>query len=154
MIAVVPSRDIALFNRLINHPDIAPHVRDDSTPDQPLDVSPLNTEQNVFLLVKADDEPTGFAIMVGLGNGMYEQHSGMLATHRGHHALRAGREVFRWMFCNTDCTTISTWAWSTAKHVLLMARALGFVEKTRARWNHTVNGIAVDRVVFECAKPI
>lgn len=147
MITVRPSRDIAIFNRLINHPEISPHVRDDSTTGE-LNIASLNTHSNFFLRVDANDHPVGFVLMLARGAGVYEQHSGLLKAYRGHNALRAGKEVLRWMFLNTDCATVSTWAWSSAKHVMLMARYLGFVEESRSKWPQTVNGQSVDRVIY------
>lgn len=148
MISVVPTKDIQAINRLINHPDIAPHVRDDSIPLGQVDISCLNPDTNAFFLVMDSEQPVGFVIMLGLGCHVYEQHSGMLKTHRGHNALRAGREVLRLMFESTDCLTISTWAWASAKHVIRMAKALGFVEGQRMMWPNTVNGQRMERVMF------
>lgn len=147
MISVATSRDMTLFNWMINHPEIAPHVRDDATPG-PMDLSPLNTYGNIMLRVDFNGQAVGFAVMLAKGQGTYEQHSGIMEAYRGHNALRAGREALRWMFLNTDCETMSTWAWSCAKHVAMMARAVGFIEEARTKWPATVNSQAVDRVTY------
>lgn len=147
MLTVTQSRDFSALNRLINHPDIAPHVRDDSSAEE-IDISPLNNHENIFLLLRDGETHAGFVFMLHRGYGVYEQHSGLLKPYRGHNALRAGRDVLRWMFINTDCGTVSTWAWSNAKHVLFMARTLGFTEEARTRWPTTVNGQSVDRTTF------
>lgn len=138
---------MALLNWMINHPEISPHVRDDSTVGE-LNIAPLNNHTNVFLVVNWNGEPAGFATMLSRGFGVYEQHSGMLEHYRGHHALKAGREVLKWMFLNTDCDTMATWAWSSAKHVAGMAKAIGFIEDCRSKWPNTVKGESVDRITF------
>lgn len=147
MITVYPTRDTAWLNRMVNHPDIAPHVRDDSTPPT-IDVSPLADTKSVFLRIDCDGHEAGFAIFVFFGNGKYELHSGMLKAFRGRNALEAGRAVLRWMRDNTGCQEIMTWAFSCARNVILITRLLGFREITRFAWKKTVNGKSVDRVNY------
>jgi len=147
VITVLPTDDVEIVNRLANHPDIAPHVRDDSVTGT-IDLSSLCNGANVFLLIQFDGEPVGFVIMVKIAQGIYEQHSGILAAHRGREALHAGNEVLRHMFRRTDCMTVVTWAWVTARHVRLMARFLGFTEQARELWPNTVNGLRAERVIF------
>lgn len=122
-------------------------MRDDSSNGN-FDLSSLNNYANIFLRIDSGSDAAGFIFMLSCGSGVYEQHSGLLKSYRGHNALRAGREALRWMFLNTDCTTIATWSWSNAKHVMMMARLLRFSEEGRTTWPNKVNGASVDRVIF------
>lgn len=148
MISVSQSREMAVFNWLVNHPEIAPHVKDDSNTGK-IDVSALNNGVNDFMCVEWNGKPIGFAIMIRVGDGVFEMHSGILEAYRGQRALDAGREVLKWMFLNTDCEKVTTWAWSSARHVMLMARVLGFTQSSRSSWPNTVHRETVDRVNYE-----
>ncbi len=146
-IKVTSSRDFDYFNRMMNHPDIYPFVRDDSIDGQ-IDVSVLNKKANVFLKVEVDGHEAGFAFFVAKGVFCYEMHSGMLSDFRGAIAIKSGISVLDWMFVNTDAETISTFAWSSAKNVIFAARQVGFKEVSRSPWKSTVNGERIDRIVY------
>ena len=147
MITVVQTSDMSWLNRMVNHPDIAPHVRDDSSPET-IDISQLSETQSVFLRIDANGTPVGFGIFVFLGNDTYELHSGMLKGFRGSNALDAGRKGLCWMRDNTGCREITTWAFSCAKNVMIITRMLGFREVSRSPWPATVCGLRVDRVNY------
>jgi hypothetical protein len=153
MITVYPTRDTEWLNRMVNHPDIAPHVRDDSTPST-IDVSPLADTKSVFLRVDCDGHEAGFAIFIYFGAEKYELHSGMLKAFRGRNTLDAARAVLRWMRDNTPCQEIVTWAFSCARHVVVLVRVLGFTETNRSKWPATVNGQTVDRVNYSISAAV
>jgi len=147
VITVTPTRDFAIINELANHPDIAPHIKDDSS-DAPIDASVLNHKANIFLLVRINGRPEGFAIFMGRGVSTYEMHSGITKGHRGATALEAARQALEWIFTNTEAEMVSTWAWSAARNVIMMARWLGFNEDMRVAWPNTVGGEKVDKIIF------
>lgn len=153
MLTVHPTRDTEWLNRMVNHPDIAPHVRDDATPPS-IDVSPLAHTPSVFLRIDCDGHEAGFAIFIWFDGEKYELHSGMLKAFRGRNALEAGRAVLRWMRENTACREIVTWAFSCARHVVVIIRLLGFTETNRSKWLATVNGQAVDRVNYSMSAAV
>lgn len=145
-ISVQPSHDIGFFNRLVNHPTISPHVRDDRIIGN-IDLSALNTSENVFLRLKVDEKDAGFAVLVRHGS-IFELHSGLLPEFRGAIALDFGRSVLEWARNELRCEKITTWAWEHARHVLLITRLLGFKEVNRVDWPYTVDGHPVRRVDF------
>lgn len=148
-ISVQPSHEVGLFNWMANHPEISPHVRDDRTKGA-IDLTPLNTGENVFLRVKVGDTDAGFAVFVRHGS-LFEMHSGALPEFRGSTALAMGRAVINWAREQLRCDQLTTWAWEHARHVRLVTRLLGFKEVNRTDWPYTVDGRPVRRVDFSLA---
>lgn len=148
-ISVQPSHDIGFFNRLVNHPEISPHVRDDRIKGA-IDLAPLDTSENVFLRLGVDGRDVGFAVLIRHGS-IFELHSGLLPEFRGAVAINAGKSVLNWVRNELRCEKLTTWAWEHARHVLLITRLLGFKEVNRADWPHTVEGRPVRRVDFSIA---
>jgi hypothetical protein len=148
-ILVQPSHELEVFNRMANHPAIAPHVRDDRVKGD-IDLAPLNTSENVFLRVQVDDHDAGFAVLVRHGS-IFEMHSGVLPGFRGSTALAMGRAVINWARNQLRCDQLTTWAWEHSPHVLMMTRLLGFKEVNRVDWPYTVEGRTVRRVDFSLA---
>lgn len=148
-VSVQPSRDIGFFNRMVNHPQISPHVRDDHIQGV-IDLTPLNTGGNVFLRLGVGERDAGFAVLIRHGS-IFELHSGLLPEFRGAVALSAGKAVLEWARKELRCEKLTTWAWEHARHVLLITRLLGFKEVHRADWPYTVEGRPVRRVDFSLA---
>jgi hypothetical protein len=148
-ISVQPSHELEIFNRLANHPAISPHVRDDRAKGE-IDLSPLNTSENVFLRLGVDGKDAGFVVLVRHGS-IFEMHSGVLPEFRGSTALAIGRAVIDWVRSQVRCEQLTTWAWEHARHVLLITRLLGFKEVNRVDWPYTVDGRPVRRVDFSLA---
>lgn len=146
-ISIQPSFDLGYFNRMINHPEISPYVRDDRYVNA-LDCSPLmEADGNVFLQISVDGEEAGFAIMIRMGDDEYEMHSGILPPFRGQIAVEAGRGVIEWMG-EFGAKCLRTFAWENARHVRLMARMVGFEEVSRQDWPYTVNQQSVRRINY------
>lgn len=146
-ISIQPEFDLEYFNRMINHPDISPYVRDDRYVGA-LDCSPLlDGAGNVFLKISVDGQEAGFAIMILSGDNDYEMHSGLLCSFRGHTAVEIGRRVVEWMG-DFGAKSLRTYAWENARHVRLMARMVGFEETNREDWPFTVDGQWVRRVNY------
>jgi RimJ/RimL family protein N-acetyltransferase len=146
-ISVQPSHDIGFFNRLVNHPEISPHVRDDRYLGE-IDFSLLDNGANILLKILSDDEPAGFALLTDEQDDTYELHSGILPGFRGSIARQIGRQVVNWVAENTNANRLITCAWDNAKNVVFMARLVGFEEQHREQWPYTVHGENVCRVVF------
>ena len=147
IISVQPSDDMEFFNRMVNHPDIAPFVRDDSSTGY-IDCSLLDDSNSVRLKILADDVDAGFAILINTRTDEYELHSGLLPQYRGRLAIAAGLAVIAWARASKVCSRLTTWAWENARHVLLITRRAGFQEERREDWPNTVNGMPVRRVLF------
>ena len=147
VLTIKPSRDAAALNLILNDPEILPNIRDDSIKGE-ANAAPLMNRFNHLLLIMDEEKPVGFALFMAVGPNIYEMHSGILKDYRGARAVEAAKEIFDWMFIRTDCETITTWAWSTAKHVLFMAHAVGFTEDSHMPWPNTVAGEKVERFAF------
>ena len=146
-IKVAPSRDFAAINRLVNHPDVLPHIIDDSM-EAHFDASLLNQRDNIFLKATKGDVDMGFMAFINRGYGIYELHSGFLPEYRGISAIKAGKKGFEWLFLSTNAETISTWAWEDAKNVIWAAHVTGFRDIGDLDWPHTVKGKKQRRRVF------
>lgn len=140
------STDAERLNWLVNHPTITDGVRDDSNVGD-LDLSPfLGPESpHIFLHIFVDGMEAGFFFLANFG-AFYELHSGLLPEFRGRIALQCGREMQKWVFAHTYTNELRTWAWSTSKHVLLLAKVAGFSETSRNVHPVPVNGFLVERV--------
>lgn len=141
------SDDVAYFNRMTNDPDISPFIRDDATPGE-LDFSRVDMSAAQLVKILVDGREAGFAILIDV-DGDPELHSGLLPEFRGRTAIVVGRELVKWVSRNTKGRRLTTWAWDTAKNVLLVAKAIGFTESARVRWPNTVNGKPVKQVHLE-----
>jgi hypothetical protein len=146
-ISVQPSQDMGFFNRMVNHPDISPFVRDDSVIGD-IDCSMLDDSNSIRLKILADGSDAGFFILIHKLIGEYELHSGLLPQYRGRHAVSAGLAIIAWARDSGICSRLTTWAWEHARHVLLITRRVGFQEFAREYWPNPVNGQRVRRVLF------
>lgn len=147
-IELQPSHDVGYFNRMVNHPEILPAVRDDRRTGA-LDLTALDDGNNILLKVLVDDREAGFIIMlVRPEEDALEMHSGMLPDFRGRIALEVGRRVIDWAVHQTSFRKLVTWAWDVARHTCFMARIIGFTEESRSDWPYTVAGKKVQRVLF------
>lgn len=146
-IKVAPSRDFEAINRLVNHPEVLPHIIDDSM-ESHFDASLLNQRDNIFLKATKGDIDIGFLAFIYRGGDIYELHSGFLPEYRGITAIRAGKKGFEWMFLSTNAATISTWAWENAKHVIWAAHTTGFRDIATLDWPNTVRGQKQNRRIF------
>lgn len=147
LISLQPSNDNEFFNRVVNHPEISPFVRDDSVVGD-IDCSPLNDSNSVRFKILADGVDAGFFILIRKLAGEYELHSGLLPQYRGCNAVSAGRAIIAWARDSGICSRLTTWAWEHARHVLLITRRIGFQEQSREDWPNTVHGQRVRRVLF------
>jgi hypothetical protein len=146
-ISVQPSHDVEFFNRVVNHPEISPFVRDDLVTGD-IDCSLLDDSNSVKLKILADGGDAGFFILIRKVAGEYELHSGLLPQYRGRHAVAAGRAIIAWARDSGICSRLTTWVWEHARHVLLITRRIGFHEDSREDWPNTVHGQRVRRVLF------
>lgn len=147
IVSVQPSDDMAFFNRVVNHPEISPFVRDDMVVGD-IDCSVLNDSNSVRLKIIVDKVDAGFAILIRMKAGEYELHSGLLSQYRGKIAVAAGLAIIAWARASNVCSRLTTWAWESARHVLLITRRIGFQEEARQDWPNTVHGKRVRRVIF------
>jgi len=148
-VSVQPSHDIMFLNRMVNHLDISPFIRDDRTTGK-IDCSVLDASNSIILKIVVDECEAGFAILLKQVGACqtYELHSGLLPGFRGSGAIAAGRAVIAWAKNFGLCQKLTTWAWEHARHVLLVTRRIGFQEERREDWPNTVNGKQVRRVIF------
>ena len=140
------SLDVGYFSRMVNHPDISPFVRDDSMTGD-IDLSPIDSADNYLLKALVDDQEAGFAILLVKGNDL-ELHSGLLKPYRGRIAIELGRLLVEWAALHTAAMRLLTWAWDSARNVILVTKAIGFREDNRELWPFSVAGVRVNRVNF------
>jgi GNAT superfamily N-acetyltransferase len=147
-ILVQPTEDRDFLNRMVNRPEIFPHITDDRFP-APFDLSRVVEGPFIVLRVTVDGVEAAFALIALLGAGTYELHSGVLPEfRRGGLAFQMGRAVIEWVMTHTNCTTLTTWAWGHAKHVRLLCRIIGFKETGREEWPFLVGGERTTRINY------
>ncbi len=137
MLMVHPTSDLEFIHRMIRHPDIYPSISDDKSPRNPNDLDATGYLNNcISLEVDLDDAHT---LMTKLG--------------RGRIAIKSAKDGIKWVWDNTDCKEITSYAFSDAPYVSWFCRAVGMTE-TGIQHNYTTrNGLPVDRIDFSLLRP-
>lgn len=92
--------DPARLNFLANHPEIRPHVGGEGA----LDLTALALNPAVIVL----DSEHGAFVLVPILPQVYELHTMFLPEGRGRDFFDRAREMFRYVFCETDAVEIVT----------------------------------------------
>ena len=98
---VFRSRDFRAIRALALHPRIFPHITDDCSND-PKAWQPTENEQVISLLAKDDQGIFGFGIFIPQTHTQYGAHLGFLPRSWGNLALASWKEMFAWMWKNTN----------------------------------------------------
>jgi hypothetical protein len=83
----------------------------------------------------------------------FELHTLFLPSLRGGRAMRAGREVLRWLWENTEAPVLRSYFYSHQPHVGRFARLMGFIPKASNQPPLHVNGEAVYRTDLILNRP-
>ncbi len=102
---VYRSRDYAALRTLAVHPRIFPQITDDFTQD-PKEWKPQPNEAIMHLLAKDERGLFGFGVFIPRTHIQYEAHMGFLPRSYGQLALASFKEMFRWMWANTQARRI------------------------------------------------
>jgi hypothetical protein len=122
---LAPSRDVAHFNAVANHPDVRPALGGDG----PLDLTAIVTHADNLAFAT----PHGGFVGVARGEGRYEVHSLFLPAGRGREAITAMREGAEYLFTRTDAVELLTKVPESNRAAAGLARLAGFRETFTAR---------------------
>lgn len=147
LVKIGPTRDLNYLQLILDDPGVLAGIRDDKSPER-LDVRNWNHPLNCFLHVQYDGKDAGFLAFINKGEGVVELHTCLLPNAHGQVAAEVAIQAFDWVFLTMPTTDISTFAFTSAPNVKLMARLTGFREVGRATWQNTVNGKEVQRVNY------
>ena len=108
--------DVDFIKKVINHPQIAPFIRDDGTPkDLNINYEKVVTDRNLFFLIMINDkmEKCGYFFFHPWNSFCFEVHTLILPEYRGEEASKFCEEGATWIFNETQCrkivTQVPTW---------------------------------------------
>ena len=121
---LAPCTDVALLNRVANHPSVRPYLG--------LGAEPMDTQ---WIL----DMPGTVALMSDVGGfiflqhapGLYSVHSLFLPEGRGGKAVKAAMDAVKWLFENRDARAITTEVPTNNPAAKWLALRVGFFECQR-----------------------
>jgi hypothetical protein len=107
VITVDRIRDWELVKRIVTHPRIYPHIKDDFAP--PAEKwEPIQHEHVYHLLCRHGDLVLGLFVLIPQNAVCWEVHTNMLPVAYGEKAVECGKQGIRWVFDNTNCKRIVT----------------------------------------------
>jgi hypothetical protein len=152
MITIDRSYDVDLIDYIIRNPSIYASMSDDSCPSDPSRVTVESViDTCLFLLVKIDAVVSG-CFMLEPNDKSYTAHTALLPNCRGRRAISAGRAMLKWVFGNTECREVTSYAFSDSPHVDWFARAVGLRVTGVADYPNTRNGKHVSVTNFSILK--
>ncbi len=145
-IEVRPCRDEALIDSVML--ELAPYLSTDQYPGTfPARVL-LARPEFLFLGVYIAGVARGLVMLIG-----NEVHTMFLPSLRGAAAIRAGREVLRWIWSNTGHRVVTSYAYSHRPEVMLFARIMGFRPNGILDDGSTIGGVPTYRTNLLLEKP-
>jgi hypothetical protein len=152
MITIDRSYDVSLIDSIIRNPSIYASMSDDSCPKDSSDVTIAGLiDTCIFPVVRMDGAVAG-CFMLEPHNNVFVAHTALLPICRGKDAIRAGKELLKWVFSNTECRELTSYAFSDSPHVDWFARAVGLHVTGTDDYPNTRNGKKVSITKFSILK--
>ena len=154
MITVTPTRDVDFINSVMRSPGIYAGLADDSCPKlDNFDMAvALEIPGCLFLQILDDGAPSGWFMLLPKGGEVLEVHTATLASCRGKKAVRAALAAEEWIFTNTPCAEITSYALSDSKQTVVFALLSGLSITGRKPHDATRNGKPVDIITLSISK--
>ena len=109
MIKRATIEDLEFIERVYYHPEINPHICDDFTKDNHIDIGILLKNQMIYFLIPYyENNGMGFFFAHPWNTICYEAHIAMLPEFRGSKVVEATKEAIKWGFENTICRKLIT----------------------------------------------
>lgn len=133
------TKDTQLLNRLVNDPSVFPMVSFDGDTEADL-TDFVNNPNNIALA----SEDKGCFLLIWMEPGVYELHTCFTDKGRGKYVIRAFKEMFEYMFIQTDCYEILTKVPLYNLGADWIARHMGFTFEFECQTRFRKNGELVD----------
>jgi RimJ/RimL family protein N-acetyltransferase len=146
------TRDFATVKAIITHPQIWPHVGEDSAPPA-ADFMPVEDESVWYILVRDGAELLGLFVFAAVRSTCWEVHTCLLPNAWGPRAIAASREVAEWIWANTPCRRIVTCVPGYNRLALRLAKRAGLRAYGRNPKSYVKAGIAHDEILLGLSKP-
>ena len=138
--------DFEKVHRILSHESVYPFISDDYCPEKPAEDLGIFYFSDEIIKVLMPNESSVF-ICVPLSNNVYSVHSNVLPERRGKAAIRAGRDCAKWMFNNTECSTIISFTPIQNKAALMFSSLVGFKRIGIIEKSFKKNGVFQDQVI-------
>ena len=126
--------DFDKVHYILSHESVYPYISDDYCPIEPTKDLGIDFLKNEYIKVLMPNEYSVF-IFVPLSHNLYSVHTNILPQARGLTGVRSGKSVAKWMFNNTECTSIISftpeWNKRTLRYSSLVGlKRIGIIEKS------------------------
>jgi Protein of unknown function (DUF2824) len=153
MTTIVQTFDKDFVHRIMRDPDVYPFIGDDSSPKDPMAFDASDYLSNcICLKVMDESHPVGVFVFF-IGEDGYELHTMLTKLCRGSAAVRAAKEAIAWIFDNTDCKEIVSFALSDAPATTWFAKMIGLIETSRQLHANTRNNLPVEIIFYSMPRP-
>ncbi|MBL4591200.1 MAG: GNAT family N-acetyltransferase [Phycisphaerales bacterium] len=143
--------DMELVREIITHPKIYDHVSDDFSP-APEDFIPIDPD-SVYYLTPIHNGTVMGVFFVHSHNGIcYEVHTCILPEYHGALALKAAKDLIKWVFEETPCMKLITNVPSFNPLAYRFALKAGMVKEGVNTKSFQKNGVIYDQTVLGIVK--
>jgi len=148
MILRYREEDFPTVYNIMNHPSVAPWIRDDHTPDLSPEATLAMLRCDRFVLLGNVERTMAVVFAPMVSGSCYEIHTNILPEGRGEKAVREGREMIKYMKENTPCKTLMTWVPTFNRGALALARRLGFEDRGKMPKSFVWRGRSYDLLLL------
>lgn len=143
MMRLERTRDMEVVATILSHPDLFPHLHDDSVTE----CAPVDHEGLNWMLVD-DGEPAGVFLVHALNSTCYQMHTALLPRTWGGQAAAAAQMLLRWAFTETACRKMTTLVPAYNRAALRFAKAGGMTVEGVNRASFLRNGAMIDQIML------
>lgn len=97
--------DMDLVRSILTHPKIYPFIGDDDAPKVE-DFKPREDPAIWCVIVRDGAEVIGLFLLVAQSRSCWDIHVNFLPCAWGRRAAKAGREIWAWIWANTECRRV------------------------------------------------
>jgi hypothetical protein len=153
VIAIEKTTDEQFIKSVFLNPEIYAGMKDDRCPDEPVFLSSVDMKAlpGFFLRATVDGVVAGCYWLMWKGRDL-EAHTALLPHCRGGVALAVTREALRFVFANTECGRVISYAWSDCPAVKWFCRKVGMTELLTCSYPNTRKGQMVDVTYYSISR--
>ena len=143
--------DPKVINSIISHPQIYPQVVDDfAPPREEFDCSKAIESEGVLFLTPIVEKVLGVFMVHSHTSILWEVHTCLLPETKN--KLECAKALIKWVFENTTCRKLISWAPSDNRRAYDFAVKAGLVEEGICKKSFIKNGVLLDQHLMGIGK--